>query len=243
MPRRLVPLAAGAMLGVTAPWLLTRRPVRTRLMPDLSGRGDPGRVALTFDDGPDRRSTPRFLTELERLGWRATFFMLGSMVDANPSLAAEVSAAGHEVAVHGYCHHTHLWRTPGDVCDDVARAADTVALATDTVPRWFRPPYGTISWATIRAARQAGLQTVLWTTWGRDWRAAATPDTVVDDVRSGLAPGGTVLLHDSDCTSSPGSWHAALGSLRMLADVFDEHGLMVGPLGAHGLPEPSWPRW
>ena len=37
-------------------------------------------MALTFDDGPDPVSTPAILDGLEALGWRATFFCLGSQV-------------------------------------------------------------------------------------------------------------------------------------------------------------------
>ena len=79
------------------------------------------------------------------------------------------------------------------------------------------------------------MTTVLWTTWGRDWRREATPDTVVADVTRRYVDGGTVLLHDSDCTSYPGSWRAALGALPRLADEFATRGLAVGTVGEHGI--------
>jgi len=88
----------------------------------------------------------------------------------------------------------------------------------------------------LRAARQLGLQTVLWTAWGRDWRPRATADSVVRDVARGLRPGATVLLHDSDCTSAPQCWRATLGALPLLAPVFEQRGLRPGPLAEHGLP-------
>jgi hypothetical protein len=58
---------------------------------------------------------------------------------------------------------------------------------------------------------------------------------VAADVLGGLGPGGCVLLHDSDCTSAPGSWQSALGALPILADAFAERGLSVGPLREHGV--------
>ncbi len=79
------------------------------------------------------------------------------------------------------------------------------------------------------------MTTVLWTTWGRDWRREATPDTVVADVTRRYVDGGTVLLHDSDCTSYPGSWRSALGALPRLADEFAARGLTVGTVGDHGI--------
>jgi len=224
-----------AVAAHAAPALSNVDSLRRRLLPALSGVGSPGHVALTFDDGPDPRSTPAFLEALDRLGWRATFFMLGSMVERSPGLAAEVGAAGHEVAVHGYDHRSELFRTARAIDSDLARAVDTVSTATGRDQRWFRPPYGTLSGGGVLAARRQGLRTVLWSTWGKDWRAEATPATVVAEVACHLAPGATVLLHDSDCTSAPQSWRSALGALDPLAELFAGRGLDVGPLGDHGL--------
>jgi peptidoglycan/xylan/chitin deacetylase (PgdA/CDA1 family) len=114
-------------------------------------------------------------------------------------------------------------------------ARDTIAELTGTQPQWFRPPYGALSTSTLIAARRAGLAPVLWTTWGRDWRSEATPGSIVDDVSSTLVPGATVLLHDSDCTSAPGSWKATLAALPTLAEAWEAAGLVVGPLVEHGV--------
>jgi peptidoglycan/xylan/chitin deacetylase (PgdA/CDA1 family) len=137
--------------------------------------------------------------------------------------------------VHGDVHGNMLRRTPRRAADDIARAYDTVADATGAEPRWFRPPFGISSFASLRAARALGMTTVLWTTWGRDWRREATPDSVVSDVIRRYVDGGTVLLHDSDCTSYPGSWQSALGALPRLADEFAARHLEVGTVGAHGV--------
>jgi peptidoglycan/xylan/chitin deacetylase (PgdA/CDA1 family) len=180
-------------------------------------------------------STPEFLRVLDALGWHATFFMLGSMVRAAPGLVADVVAAGHEVGVHGDVHANMLRRTPRAATADISRAYDEIADAAGVVPRWFRPPFGILSTGALRGARRLGLTTVLWTTWGRDWRREATPESVVADVTRRYLDGGTVLLHDADCTSYPGSWRSALGALPRLADDFAARGLAVGPVGEHGL--------
>ncbi|MGZ8762875.1 MAG: polysaccharide deacetylase family protein, partial [Acidimicrobiia bacterium] len=208
-------------------------PLRRHALPHLAGVGFPGHIALTFDDGPDPSSTPAFLDVLDTLGWQATFFMLGEMVRRAPALAGEVAAAGHEVAVHGESHRSMLWRTPWSVGNDVARGRDVVAAATGVEPRFVRPPYGTLSGGALRAAARCDLDTVLWTAWGRDWRPDATPRSVTDDVLRGHLDGGTVLLHDSDCASSPGSWSSALGALPSLAEAFSRLDLQVGTLEEH----------
>jgi peptidoglycan/xylan/chitin deacetylase (PgdA/CDA1 family) len=92
-----------------------------------------------------------------------------------------------------------------------------------------------MSSSSLRAARRCGMRTVLWTTWGRDWRREATPETVTDDVLRRYVDGGTVLLHDSDCESYPSSWNATLGALPMLADELSARQLSVGPLADHGI--------
>lgn len=228
-------VGAAVLAANAAPSLLALSAIGRRLAPHLAGVGAPGHVALTFDDGPDPESTPEFLHALDRLGWRATFFMLGEMVRRSPGLAAEVVAAGHEVGVHGDRHRSQVRLRPRTVADDVARARAAVAEATGVEPVWFRPPYGTLAWSGLRAARSEGLTTVLWTTWGRDWRADATGATVAEDVLGSYVDGATVLLHDSDCTSAPGSWRAGLGALPVLADAWADMAVAVGGLGQHGI--------
>ncbi|MCJ7672922.1 MAG: polysaccharide deacetylase family protein, partial [Acidimicrobiia bacterium] len=83
--------AAPALAGVS--------PFGIRFTPALVGRGRPEHVALTFDDGPDSASTPAFLEVLDGLGWKATFFLLGTRAREAPGLTADVAAAGHEIAV------------------------------------------------------------------------------------------------------------------------------------------------
>ncbi len=209
--------------------------VRKLALKSLAGQGDSAHVALTFDDGPDRSSTPQILTELDRLGIRATFFMLGSMAEKSGGLAREIFDAGHEVGLHGYEHRNHLFRSGAWVLSDLKRGKAALEDSVGGPIRWFRPPYGVISSGTVFAAHRLDLETVLWSTWGRDWRAKATPETVLTDVLKGIGPGGTILLHDSDCTSSPESWRSTLGALPKIVDAVSQNGWVVGPLRDHAI--------
>ena len=230
--------AAGFALHAV-PALTSVAPVRRRLLPELSGIGRPGHVALTFDDGPDRRSTPRFLHRLDRAGVRATFFLLGSLLDRDPGLGREMTAQGHEVAVHGWEHHNLLCRTPSATYADIARARDRIAELTGQPPRWYRPPYGVLTTAALLACARLGLQPRLWTAWGRDWRADATAGSICHDVLRTLRPGGTILLHDSDHVAAAGSWHATLTALPALIDWATQRNLTLGTLSDH---QPVSPR-
>ncbi|MFJ9903367.1 polysaccharide deacetylase family protein [Streptomyces sp. NPDC101152] len=216
-----------------APVVSTFGPLRNRTMPRLSGRGRADHVALTFDDGPDPLSTPFFLRALEERRLKATFFLLGSQARRSPDLVREIAGAGHEIAIHGWLHRPLLLRGPRATYDDLARARDTVGALTGHPPRLFRPPYGVMSTAAHLAARRLGLTPVLWTCWGEDWTARATPQSVHRTVVRDLRGGGTILLHDSDCTSAPGAWRSALGALPRILDTCEERGLSVGPLHRH----------
>lgn len=230
-----VALGLTMLAAQVMPWGALYAPLRRRLFPQLDGRGRPDHIALTFDDGPNAESTPLILEALDRLGLRATFFMLGTQVEREPRLAAEVVAAGHEAAVHGHTHKAHVVRTPWDVIDDVRRARDVVAEATGTAPMWFRPPYGAVSGGSILASCRLRLPMVLWSTWGQDWTPEATPESVMRHIDRRLDGGGTVLLHDSSHLSAPGSWRAALGALSLLADRCSSEGWETGPLCDHGM--------
>jgi peptidoglycan/xylan/chitin deacetylase (PgdA/CDA1 family) len=226
---------AGLAIAHAAPGLTALRPVRRRLFPRLTGLGRPDHVALTFDDGPDPASTPAFLDLLAARHLHATFFMLGSMVAKAPQLAGEIAAAGHEIAVHGWDHRYTVLRSPWDVSGDLARARDAVSEATGQRPRFFRPPYGVLSSGAVLAARRLGLTPVLWSCWGKEWAPGATAGGVFATVVADLSGGGTILLHDSDCTSPVGAVSAALGALPWLLDECSARGLAVGTLADHGL--------
>lgn len=226
----------GALAVVhAAPALAGVSPFGIRFTPSLVGRGRSDHVAVTFDDGPDPETTPAFLEALDGLGWKATFFMLGTRARQAPGLTAEVAAAGHEIAVHGDEHRNMLRRMPGGTADDVRRCRDTLADLSGVEPRWFRPPFGILSYGALRGAKRVGLTTVLWTTWGRDWRKEATPESIASDVLGRYVEGGTVLLHDTDGESSTGSWRNTLGALPLLAAAFADRGLVAGPLADHGI--------
>ncbi len=71
-------------------------------------------VILTFDDGPDQRTTPQVLKALADQCVRATFFAIGRKVDALPALARREVEEGHNVAHHTYTHPQPTLRYMGD---------------------------------------------------------------------------------------------------------------------------------
>ena len=203
--------------------------------PWLLGFGRPDSVALTFDDGPDPISTPKVLKALEDHGVTATFFLLGEMVERHPQIAREILAHGHELGLHGFYHKSHLRRSTRSLRYDLGRSIAAIEAATGVRPAFFRPPYGIITRGTLVAAHAHSLRTVLWGTWGKDWRRRTTSVSLLADVRSRFKPGVTILLHDSDCTSYPGSFQPTIKAIPQLANLVRSEGLAFSTLSRHGI--------
>jgi peptidoglycan-N-acetylglucosamine deacetylase len=180
----------------------------------LSGAG-PG-VAITFDDGPHPEGTPAVLDVLARAGARATFFVIGEQVERRPALAAEIVGRGHAIALHGYRHRLQLRMRTSEVREDLRRGAAVIEDAVGQAPRLHRPPYGIYSSAGLAAARAAGLQPLLWSRWGKDWRKFTTPRRIAARAMRDVVPGDVILLHDADFYSAKDSHRRTVRALEMI---------------------------
>jgi len=75
--------------------------------------------------------------------------------------------------------------------------------------------------------RRRHWRPLLWSRWGRDWSAKATPRSIVVSVTRDLRDGDVLLLHDSDCYSSEGSWRRTMAALPHVLDEVGHQGLAV----------------
>jgi len=210
-------LVAGA--GAGAAWCV---PALAPVVPLVAGalaiacRVPSGGVALTFDDGPHPEGTPAVLDHLRAGGARATFFLVGEQVERWPSLAAEIAAAGHGIALHGYRHRNLLRVAPRALAADLDRAAAVIAAATGVAPTTYRPPYGIFSPAALAIARRRGWRPLLWSRWGRDWARRATPQSIAAKVTEAVGAGDVLLLHDADHYSAAGSHRRTAAALPLV---------------------------
>jgi peptidoglycan/xylan/chitin deacetylase (PgdA/CDA1 family) len=182
-------------------------------------------VTLTFDDGPHPEGTPAVLEVLARAHARATFFVVGEQVERRPDLVARIAAEGHLVAVHGYRHRLQARLSPAQVRRDVTRAVAVVREATGQSPLWHRPPYGIYSRAGLSAAIEAGLEPLLWSRWGKDWRRLASPDRIATRSTRAVLPGDVILLHDADFYSSHNSHRRTVLALSLIVGELDRRKL------------------
>jgi peptidoglycan/xylan/chitin deacetylase (PgdA/CDA1 family) len=158
-------------------------------------------VALTFDDGPDPDWTPRLLDELDRLGVRATFFVLGERAAGQRRLLRRMRRAGHEIGLHGNSHLRHDEHSREQIEAD-ARAG-LAAIGRRNRVRLWRPPHGIATQASVEVARELGVELAHWTADTQDWQAGQTVESMLALVEPLLAPGAVVLMHDAVGPGSP----------------------------------------
>jgi peptidoglycan/xylan/chitin deacetylase (PgdA/CDA1 family) len=212
--------------SITAGVRFLRRPLGVRDR-TASGRG----VALTFDDGPHPQGTQAVLEILRDANAPATFFLVGEQVARRPGVAAEIAAAGHEIALHCHRHRSLVRLTPRQVRDDLDRAYELIAEATGREPRLYRPPYGVLNAAALATARQRSWETVLWARDGHDWEARATADSIAQRIMRGVEPGDGLLLHASGDFSAHASWRKTVAALPRILERMYELGLKAEPVG------------
>lgn len=212
--------------GLAAHWpALARALALPRRLQPASG------VALTFDDGPHPEGTPAVLGALERAEAIATFFLVGEQVERYPWLAAEIVAAGHEPAVHGYRHRNQMRVGPRSLAADLRRSVEVIGDACGRAPRLYRPPYGAFSPVGLALVRRMSLEPLLWSEWGRDWRADTSADEIAALATGGLTPGSVILLHDADWYSSPGSHRRTAAALPAILAELERRGLQPTAAG------------
>jgi peptidoglycan/xylan/chitin deacetylase (PgdA/CDA1 family) len=164
------------------------------------------RVALTFDaEHPDRPNhgagTPAVLEALERLDLRATFFLQGRWVEAEPGLARRVRDAGHLIGNHSHYHARMPLFSPNGFENDVRSAEAVIVETLDVDPRpWLRFPFGVGADDAALIERLAGLgyRHIGWHVEVYEWQPGRTPDEVVRGVVDGVTAhgdGAIVLLH------------------------------------------------
>lgn len=153
------------------------------------------RIALSFDDGPHPRFTPMILEMLAEYGIKATFFMIGSNVARYPEVARAVAAAGHEIGNHTYTHpHMHALSVK-ELLEEIEKTENIFEQNGIPRPRLFRPPEGFRSKEQVRALRDAGYTTIIWSLDTNDWRGRAAHE-IVSVVLGGVRGGDILLFHD-----------------------------------------------
>jgi peptidoglycan/xylan/chitin deacetylase (PgdA/CDA1 family) len=177
----------------------------------LTHTGSKG-VALTFDDGPDPKLTPRLLDLLKKNNVKATFCVLGYRAKAHPELIKRIVAEGHTLCNHTWDHSLTLaakkagggyTHTDAQIRSDLKRTLDAIhaAVPTAKVP-YFRAPGGNFTKRLVNIAASLGMKSIYWSVDPADWdngrygRGSAMTKHVISAVKHQVGAGGIVLSHD-----------------------------------------------
>lgn len=153
-------------------------------------------VALTFDDGPSPY-TDRLLQILKDNDAKATFFMIGNKVAANPAGAKRVADAGMEVGNHTWEHPNMTTIPAQDIGAQLAKANDAITAATGKTPKLFRTAGGLINDNVLAAAKQQGLADINWDVIPFDWMNDSNTAASRYMLMTQIKPGSVVLFHDT----------------------------------------------
>ncbi|MFA9430547.1 polysaccharide deacetylase family protein [Egicoccus sp. AB-alg2] len=219
------------VVTLTAGWALPTPPAHAAVTPCSRGT-----VALTFDDGPHARSTPRVLDVLAGRRVKATFFQVGSMVAANPAVARRVHADGHVLANHTYRHENLTRLGNADIRRTIDRTNRAIVGIGAPKPTLVRPPYGATSTRVRDVISGMGMRQLLWDVDPQDWRSGRSAATIRDLVLRGLRDGAVVLLHDASANVD-----RSIAALPAIIDGARSRGYCLGTLDQAGRVVPPVP--
>lgn len=153
-------------------------------------------VAMTFDDGPSGKLTPKLLDILAAHHMKVTFFVLGECVQENPDVLRRAAREGHEIASHSWSHPNFAKLSDESVRWQLQRTDDIIRTTIGTRPTLFRPPYGSITARQKRSIHdQFGYDIILWDVDPLDWKRPG-PSIVRSRILKETHPGSIILSHD-----------------------------------------------
>ena len=153
-------------------------------------------IAITFDDGPDEKITPKILSILEKHKIKAAFFCIGNKIEKHPEIIKNIVDKGHILGNHSYNHSFWFdFYSFRRMSEEISKTDDQILKMTGYQPKLFRPPYGVTNPLLRRALKITGHESISW--------SLRTNDTVKNPVRillrisKKLKNGDIVLFHDT----------------------------------------------
>ncbi|MEW6555729.1 MAG: polysaccharide deacetylase family protein [Elusimicrobiota bacterium] len=151
-------------------------------------------ISLTFHDGPNPKSTPQLLKILDDAGIKATFFVVGKMVEKYPELLKEIHQKGHEIANHTYSHRNLTTLSTTQVISELSKTRLLIKDITGMDTYLFTPPGGQYNSKVITDTNTCGYKMALWSVFPEDHR---NPSPVIyEKVVTNSRDGSVVLLHN-----------------------------------------------
>ena len=155
-------------------------------------------IALTFDDGPHPKNTPKILEILDQNKVKATFFCVGNQIKNFKPIIKQISKHGHELGNHSFTHKENKKINVEQKLNEIIISQKQFFNTTKTYPIFYRPPYGTISKFDEVLFSKYFYKTILWNIDSKDWKKNITKEKIVENVISKLKNGSIILCHDTN---------------------------------------------
>jgi peptidoglycan-N-acetylglucosamine deacetylase len=166
----------------------------------MRGSSQEKKVALTFDDGPDTRFTPRVLDALKTNQVKATFFLLGSKASSHPDIVRRIVREGHVIGNHSYSHANLPKLTADSFQNQIERSESVLQGLTGYAPKLIRPPYGAINEEQVKWMADHHYLIVNWNVDSLDWKSLKS-DQVLQNIMQQTKPGSIILQHSGGADS------------------------------------------
>ena len=141
----------------------------------------------------------QMLKILETHNIKTTFFIGGSWAIKNQELLKKIYNLGHEIASHGYSHKEHAKLSYEDNVIEIQKCHNIVKEILGIDMELFAPPGGSYNSKTIKAAKDLGYKTIMWTRDTIDWRDKNT-ELIYSRAVSKMCGGDLILMHPTICT-------------------------------------------
>jgi len=220
-------------LAVDPEGYLTAKYVKFPEFPTLyhQGAGGEHQVAISFDDGPDPRWTPKILDILKGANVKAAFFLVGVNAEHYPSLVQRIVNEGHEIGNHTYYHPNLALCWPEHIRLELNATQLLLETITGRATTLFRPPYAAdtspsqLSELTpLQIAEDLNYLVVLESIDPQDW-AKPGADVILQRVKQQRHDGSIILLHDAG-----GDRSQTVAALPRILDWLHTRGDIVVPL-------------
>jgi peptidoglycan-N-acetylglucosamine deacetylase len=220
-------------LAVDADGYLTAKYVKFAQFPTLyhQGAGSEHQVAVTFDDGPDPRWTPKILDILKAANVKAAFFLVGVNAERYPTLVRRIVNEGHEIGNHTYYHPNLALCWPEHIRLELNATQILLETISGRATTLFRPPYAADTGPTqlseltpLKIAEDLNYLVVLESIDPQDW-AKPGADIILRRVKQQRRDGSVILLHDAG-----GDRSQTVEALPRILDWLHTRGDTVVPL-------------
>lgn len=187
-------------------------------------------VALTFDDGPNPLATPALLDVLAEAEVTATFFLVGTYVEAYPDLARRIDAAGHEIGNHSWDRRVLAFQNAANRRKAIRDTDAALAGIDIEKPCLVRAPKLMIGKGLARELTTDGRVVAGGLVSGWDWWTQ-NPDIIAREVLRGVRPGSIIVLHDGDDQKDKGERMGSVLAAKQIIEALQADGYRIVPLG------------